>query len=228
MTDLKTEFRGKNALVLGGTGAIGAALTDALGRFMAVEALSRRDNGFDITQEASVAAWAGRLTGPYHLIFNATGALEIEGAAPEKALGALAPEAFLEQVKLNALGPALALKHLSPMLAEGRAIFASLSARVGSIGDNGLGGWYSYRAAKAAQNQLLHTAAIEIGRKRKEAVVVALHPGTVTSDLTRKYLGRHPSGGPAEAAENLIRVLGGLTPEQSGGFFDWKGEPVPW
>ncbi|MEL6125783.1 MAG: SDR family NAD(P)-dependent oxidoreductase [Pseudomonadota bacterium] len=228
MTDLNTEFRGKKALVLGGTGAIGAALTDALGRFMAVEALSRRDNGFDITQEASVAAWAGRLTGPYHLIFNATGALEIEGAAPEKALGALEPEAFLEQVKLNALGPALALKHLSPMLAEGRAIFASLSARVGSIGDNGLGGWYSYRAAKAAQNQLLHTAAIEIGRKRKEAVVVALHPGTVTSDLTRKYLGRHPSVSPAEAAENLIRVLGGLTPEQSGGFFDWKGEPVPW
>ncbi|MEL7276631.1 MAG: SDR family NAD(P)-dependent oxidoreductase [Pseudomonadota bacterium] len=228
MTDLKTEFRGKKALVLGGTGAIGAALTDALGRFMAVEALSRRDNGFDITREASVAAWAGRLTGPYHLIFNATGALEIEGAAPEKALGALEPEAFLEQVKLNALGPALALKHLSPMLAEGRAIFASLSARVGSIGDNGLGGWYSYRAAKAAQNQLLHTAAIEIGRKRKEAVVVALHPGTVTSDLTRKYLGRHPSVSPAEAAENLIRVLGGLTPEQSGGFFDWKGEPVPW
>lgn len=103
-----------------------------------------------------------------------------------------------------------------------------LSARVGSIGDNGLGGWYSYRMAKAALNQLIHTAAIELGRSHKQAVIALLHPGTVATDFTAKYAGNHSTVPPDEAAQNLISVLGGLTPAQSGGFYDWAGQTVPW
>jgi NAD(P)-dependent dehydrogenase (short-subunit alcohol dehydrogenase family) len=121
------------------------------------------------------------------------------------------------------------LKHSVRLLPrEGRAVFAALSARVGSIGDNGFGGWYSYRTAKAALNQMIHTGAIELGRSHREAICVALHPGTVETEFTRKYLGRHPAVPAPEAAENLLRVIAGLQPEDSGGFFDWQGKPVPW
>ncbi len=223
------RYGGGRALVFGGSGGIGGALVDRLGRCMAVETLSRSHNGLDVTVEESLANWAGKLTPGYSVIFDATGALEIDGYAPEKSIAAIEPEGMAAQFALNALGPALLLKHFVPLLAEdGPVLFASLSARVGSIGDNKIGGWISYRAAKAALNQVMHTAAIEIGRKRKEAVVVALHPGTVESDLTRKYLARHKSVTPAEAAENLVTVMGRLTPEQTGGFFDWAGERVEW
>jgi NAD(P)-dependent dehydrogenase (short-subunit alcohol dehydrogenase family) len=223
------KFRGTRALVLGGTGAIGNALVDRLALSMAVESLSRTHNGFDITSEPAVANWAKKINPGLRVIIDATGALEIEGAPPEKSLSRITPDAMMGQFALNAMGPALALKHFVPLLEpQGPVIFASLSARVGSIGDNRLGGWVSYRAAKAALNQILHTAAIEVARKRPEAVVVALHPGTVSSELTRKYLGRHDSVAPSEAAENLINVLSDLTPSDTGGFFDWRGDRVPW
>ncbi|MBB5516732.1 NAD(P)-dependent dehydrogenase (short-subunit alcohol dehydrogenase family) [Rubricella aquisinus] len=225
--DFDARFRGGRALVIGSTGAIGSALIDRFKRVMAVDALSRRENGFDVTEESSVEAWAKRLPEQYQIIFNATGALEIDNHGPEKTIRAIDPEAMAAQFALNAIGPALILKHLSPLLADG-GVFASMSARVGSIGDNGLGGWISYRAAKAAQNQIVHTAAIEIARKKPKAAVVALHPGTVESELTRKYLGRHGSVTPDEAADNLARVIAGLGPEQNGGFFDWKGEVIAW
>jgi NAD(P)-dependent dehydrogenase (short-subunit alcohol dehydrogenase family) len=107
-------------------------------------------------------------------------------------------------------------------------VLAVLTARVGSIGDNRLGGWYSYRAAKAAANQIVHTSAIELARSHRDAIVTALHPGTVQSDLTARYLGRHPAVPPAQAAANLIRVIDGLGPQDSGQFYDWKGDSVPW
>ncbi len=107
-------------------------------------------------------------------------------------------------------------------------MFATLSARVGSIGDNRLGGWIGYRSAKAALNQIVRTAAIEIARKRPDAIVVALHPGTVRTPLTQAYVGRHPAVAPSEAAGNLLMVLDGLTPADTGGFFAWDGKPVPW
>ena len=133
------------------------------------------------------------------------------------------------QFALNAIGPALVLRHAADLLPrEGRSVFAVLTARVGSIGDNRLGGWYSYRAAKAAANQIVHGAAIELGRSHKQAICVALHPGTVQSDLTAKYLGRHPAVPPAEAAENLLTVIGNLKTVDSGGFFDWRGARVEW
>ena len=163
------------------------------------------------------------------MVLIATGALEIDGAGPEKTLRALSPEAFLAQVRLNALGPALVLKHALRLIPrDRRAVMAALSARVGSIGDNGFGGWYSYRASKAALNQLVRTAAIEIARSHPAAVVAALHPGTVVSPLTRKYLGRHPAVEPAIAAARLLDVIDGLAPADTGGFFDHAGKRVPW
>jgi NAD(P)-dependent dehydrogenase (short-subunit alcohol dehydrogenase family) len=107
-------------------------------------------------------------------------------------------------------------------------VFAALSARVGSIGDNRIGGWYAYRAAKAALNQIVHTGAIELARSHRQAVCVALHPGTVATRFTEKYAGRHPTVAPEQAAANLLSVIDGLGPDQTGRFFDWAGTPVPW
>jgi len=220
----------KNAkvLLIGASGGIGSALAVALAE-TDLTALSRSGDGLDLTDEATVAAAAARVDGPFDLIFDATGALEIDGRGPEKALSDIDPAAMAAQFALNAIGPALLLKHFSPKLAKGRrAVFATLSARVGSIGDNRLGGWYGYRASKAALNQIVRGAAIEIGRKRPEAVVLALHPGTVETPLTRRYVGRHPAVAPAEAAQNLLAVIAARGPEDTGGFFAWDGAPIPW
>jgi NAD(P)-dependent dehydrogenase (short-subunit alcohol dehydrogenase family) len=218
------------ALVIGATGAIGAAVASRLeagGRD--VVRLSRSRDGLDITDEERVSQAARAQVGPFELILDATGALEIGGRGPEKALAQIDPGAMAAQFALNAIGPALLLKHFHPLLPrDRRSVFATLSARVGSIGDNRLGGWIGYRAAKAALNQIVRTASIEIARKWPEAIVVALHPGTVRSDLTRSYLGRHPAVSPEEAAGNLIGVLNGLNPADSGGFFAWDGKAIAW
>lgn len=218
------------ALVIGASGGIGSAVVSALGaRGVEVCGLSRRRDGLDVTDEASVAAHLGALEGAFDLVLVATGALEIGGAAPEKSLARLEARAMADQFALNAIGPALVLKHALRLLPKDRrAVFAALSARVGSIGDNRLGGWHSYRAAKAALNQILHGGAIEIARSHPHAICVALHPGTVATDFTAGYLGRHPAVSADEAAQNILSVLGALGPAQSGGFFDWTGEAVAW
>jgi NAD(P)-dependent dehydrogenase (short-subunit alcohol dehydrogenase family) len=221
---------GMRALVIGSSGGIGTALIAALrARGTEVTGLSRSGDGLDLTDETSIARAATALDGPFDLIFDATGALEIDGHGPEKALAQIEPAAMAAQFAVNAIGPALLLKHLHPLLPrEGRAVFATLSARVGSIGDNRLGGWVSYRAAKAAQNQILRCAAIEIARRRPDAVVVALHPGTVATPLTARYAGSHPTVAPEAAAANLLAVLDALTPADSGSFFAWDGKAIPW
>lgn len=218
------------ALVIGASGGIGQALVSALrARGDAVTGLSRSADALDVTDEDSIRAALAGLEPPFDTILVATGALEIAGAEPEKTLRTLDPAALMAQVALNAMGPALVLKHALRLIPRDRpARFAALSARVGSIGDNGLGGWYSYRTAKAALNQLIHTAAIEVARSHPRAVVACLHPGTVATPFTRKYLGRHPAVAPEVAAGNLLRVLDGLTPADSGGFFDWAGKRIPW
>jgi NAD(P)-dependent dehydrogenase (short-subunit alcohol dehydrogenase family) len=223
-------MRAGRALVIGDSGGIGGALAAALARRgAAVEGLSRSRDGLDLCDEASVAAALARLEGPYETILVATGALEIAGARPEKSLAEVTPEGLSAQFRLNALGPLLVLKGALRLLPrQGRSVFGVLSARVGSIGDNRLGGWYGYRAAKAALNQLMRSAAIEIARTHPQAICVCLHPGTVRTDFTRRYLGRHPAVEPGEAAANLLRVIDGLTPEDTGSFHDWKGERVPW
>lgn len=217
------------SLVIGATGGIGAALLARLARHGDVVGLSRSGDGLDVTDEASVARVLGGLSGEFDRIFVATGALEIDGARPEKTLRALEPAAMLAQFALNAMGPALVVKHAVRLMPKGReAKLAVLSARVGSIGDNGLGGWYSYRAAKAALNQLVHTAAIEVARSHPLAVLACLHPGTVASGFAPAYVGNHPTVTPDVAAGHLLAVLEGLTSAQTGGFYDWAGKPVPW
>ncbi|MEM9125814.1 MAG: SDR family NAD(P)-dependent oxidoreductase [Pseudomonadota bacterium] len=220
----------KNALVIGASGGIGTAVCDRLvAQRAAVTRLSRSENGFDLTRPDEVLRLLDRVAGPFDFVLVASGALEINGSAPEKSMRNLSADAMMDQFALNAIGPGLVLSRAHRLLPrKGRSVFAILSARVGSIGDNRLGGWVSYRAAKAAVNQVTHTAAIELARTHPEAICVTLHPGTVKTEFTRKYLGRHPAVEAADAAQNLLNVVAELSPADTGGFFDWAGKPVPW
>lgn len=215
-------------LLIGASGGIGQALGDALSA-TTLTRLSRSQNGLDLTDEASIISAVAGLDGPFEVMIDATGALEIGGYGPEKSLSQIDPAAMAAQFALNATGPALLLKHLLPLLPrKGRAVFASLSARVGSIEDNRLGGWIAYRAAKAALNQVIRTAAIEATRRNPDSIVVALHPGTVETPLTQKYLGRHPAVTPTDAAQKMIQVLQNLRPKDTGGFYDTASKTIPW
>ncbi|WP_430464983.1 SDR family NAD(P)-dependent oxidoreductase [Tabrizicola sp.] len=217
-------------LVIGASGGIGAAvMADYAQNGAEVLGLSRSRDGLDITDEASISEVLGRVSGEFDTVFVATGALELGGVAPEKSLRALTSAAMMQQFQLNAMGPALVLKHSARLLPRNRpARFAALSARVGSIGDNALGGWYSYRAAKAALNQLMHTGAIELTRSHPQSVVVTLHPGHVATPLSVKYGGTLPAVTAEAAAQNLRTVLEALSPAETGGFFDWAGKPIVW
>jgi NAD(P)-dependent dehydrogenase (short-subunit alcohol dehydrogenase family) len=217
------------ALVVGSTGGIGAAMVAALqARGAAVTGLSRAD-GLDVTDEAAVVRALAPLAPPLDLIFVATGALAPPGLGPEKTLRALDPAQLAAQFALNATGPMLVLKHaLRLMPRDSRAVFAALSARVGSIGDNALGGWYSYRASKAALNQMLHTAAIEVARSHPRAVIAALHPGTVDTGFGAAFHKGRATVTAEAAAANLLAVIERLTPAETGGFFDWAGDRIPW
>lgn len=136
---------------------------------------------------------------------------------------------MLAQFMGNTVGPAMVLNHAMRLVPKDRrAAIATLSARVGSIGDNKQGGWYSYRTAKAALNQIVHTSAIELARSHTHSISVALHHDTVQTEFTRKYVGRHPYVPAPEAAQNLLAVIDSLTIAQSGGFYDWAGKVIPW
>ena len=217
-------------LIIGASGGIGAAwAADYAARGAEVTGLSRRSHGLDLTDEASILAALAPLSAPFDRILVATGALELNGTPPEKSLRALDPAALAAQFALNTIGPVLVLKHgLRLMPRSGSPRFAALSARVGSISDNHLGGWYGYRAAKAALNQMLRTAAVEVARSHPQAVLAALHPGHVATPLSLKYGGSLPADPPATAAARLTDVLESLTPAQSGGFFDYAGRAIPW
>ena len=219
----------ERALVVGSSGGIGSALASALeARGVSVTRLSRLIDGMDISDAGSVERAFAKLQGLFDLVIVATGILSAEGGTPEKSLSAIAASDMSHLFTVNAVGPALILKEVPRFLPKsGRSVVAVLSARVGSIGDNQLGGWYSYRASKAAANQITRTAAIELQRKFKECTVVALHPGTVDTAFTAGYPNKDKHD-PATAAHNLMRVIDGLGPEHNGGFFDWRGEAVPW
>ena len=219
------------AVVVGASGGIGAALVEALaGEGVAVTGFARSSAGdarIDLADEASIAAAASRVGTP-DLVIVATGVLHEGGHGPEKALAELDSAWLARQYAVNAIGPALVAKHFLPVMPRaGRAVFAVLSARVGSISDNALGGWYGYRASKAALNQIVRTAAIEQRRRNSSAIVVALHPGTVDTALSA------PSGGPSRerfqpgrAAVQLLDVLDGLRPPDSGKLFAWDGAEI--
>lgn len=246
------------ALVVGASGGLGAALHRRLCsdiRFAQVwgagRGLSNPDDPddraapsdknpsdlvIDITDESSIelaATWMGELArvgSPLRLVIDATGFLHGDGFEPEKSWRQLNAAHMAHSFAVNAIGPALLMKHFLPLLpASGKAVFATLSAKVGSIGDNRLGGWYSYRASKAALNQLVRTAAIELARKQPQAICVALHPGTVATRLSAPFA---KSGlevqTPEAAAERLLAVIDGLTAADSGGFFNHLGQALPW
>jgi len=167
---------------------------------------------------------------PLRLLIDATGLLHGQGLQPEKSWQQLDPVQMAQAFAINAIGPALLMKHFLPLLPlEGRAVFATLSAKVGSIGDNQLGGWYSYRASKAALNQLVRTAAIELRRRQPQALCVALHPGTVATDLSAPFAktGLQVQA-PGHAAARLLGAIDGLQAADSGGFFNHDGSALPW
>jgi len=220
----------ERSLVIGGTGGVGRALVALIGQSGAVVVLGRRtDPPVELTDEASLAHAAAvlRAQGPLARIIDATGALTIDGVGPEKRLADLDPAVLARAFAVNAIGPALLLKHFSGLLPRsGRCVFATLSARVGSIEDNFLGGWYGYRASKAALNQFVRTASVEIARKRPEAVVLALHPGTVRTELSAPFIGPDQGMTAEESASCLLRVMDAAT--QSGMFLDYAGKTIPW
>ena len=232
MKTFGTDYR---ALVIGASGGIGKAFAGLIETDPAsgdLVRLSRSVDGLDITDDASVEA-AARVLGErgqtFDLILCATGALTIAGRGPEKTIRAVEAEAMMAQFALNAVGPALLLRHFSPLLSKDRkAAFALLSARVGSIGDNRLGGWISYRAAKAALNQIVHTAAIEIGRTHPQALVVCLHPGTVATTLSQSYSKGHDRFEPDDSAGRMLAVIDSLDADASGGFFAYDGKSIEW
>lgn len=225
------------AIVIGAAGGIGSALVSRLSaqrRFSGVLGLGRGSSPpLDLTDEASIVAAArhvAALRADLRLMIDASGILHGDGLSPEKTWRELDAAQMGRAFAVNAIGPALLMKHFLPLLPrQGRSVFATLSARVGSIGDNRLGGWYSYRASKAALNQFVRTAAIELGRRQPAALCVALHPGTVATSLSSPFT----KAGldvqtPDQAAGRLLDVIDRLPPGSSGGFFDHRGAPVPW
>ena len=225
---------GYRALVIGASGAIGNALLQQLQSdprcALALGVSRQSEPGLDLLNEASIAHCARSLVGqgPFHLVLDATGALTLNGRGPEKRLDELDATHLLASLQLNAVGPGLLLKHLVPLLASGeRVMWAKLSARVGSIEDNRKGGWYGYRAAKAALNMMLQTAAIEIARRRPMAVVAALQPGTVLSPLSQAFVGDDAMR-PEESAQHLLSVLDDLQPTGRAQFVDHRGQNIPW
>ena len=211
----------KRILIIGASGGIGAALSVAADG--EVIGLSRSADGLDVTDAVAVARVLGDVDGVFDRIIIATGALGV----PEKSMAAMDAIAMADVFAVNAIGPAMVLREVPRLLAPMGRI-AVLSARVGSIGDNRIGGWHSYRASKAALNQIVRGAAIELARTNKGSICVALHPGTVATPFTEKYAGRHRTVSAHEAAANLWRVIEGLLPDQTGGFYDYAGEAIAW
>ncbi len=239
---------GLNVAVIGASGGIGRALVDDFASCPAVAnifALSRSDrlppiakvswHRLDLEDERSISDAASAVkqsAGRLHIVAVATGILYGgEHLQPEKTWRALNAAAMERAFRLNAIGPALVAKHFLPLLAgDCKSVFAALSARVGSIGDNRLGGWHSYRASKAALNMLIRTMSVELARRNPHALCVALHPGTVDTALSRPFQARVPAGrlfSTAQSARYLLTVLDGLRGDDSGRFFAWDGSRIP-
>ena len=226
------------AVVIGASGGIGAAFEATLieeGAFDVVHGYARSRSGaqhLDLEDEDSIAAAAAHVAGGPKptLVIVATGVLHAGGRGPEKALRELDPAWLAKVHAVNAIGPALVAKHFLPIMPNsGRTVFAALSARVGSIADNRLGGWHGYRASKAALNMLVRTLAIEERRRNSRAIVVALHPGTVDTALSRPFQGNVQPGrlfDPERAALQLLDVIEELKPSDSGNLFDFEGEEI--
>ncbi|MFT5449191.1 MAG: NAD(P)-dependent dehydrogenase (short-subunit alcohol dehydrogenase family) [Gammaproteobacteria bacterium] len=246
-----------NALINGASRGIGLALVDALLAEVSVDrvfATARRASiseallaraavdprlqvlDMDSTLESSVsgAAAAIRAATPHiDLVINCAGLLhDGDGLQPEKRLAEVNAANLQRSFAVNAIGPLLIGKHLQGLLHhQRRSVFVNLSARVGSISDNRLGGWHSYRISKAAQNMVTKNLSIELRRRARGIICVALHPGTVDTALSRPFQERVPVNrlfSPERAARHLLDVIGGLKPDDNGGFFAWDGQSIPW
>ena len=228
------------ALVIGSGGGIGAAMLAQLGgdtNFAQAVGLSRKSEvSIDYLDESSIATAAQSIAElcatsnlQLRMLVVATGFLHGEQGQPERSFVNLDPGYLQHVFKINTLGPALVMKHFLPLLPKtGRCVAGFLSARVGSIGDNALGGWYGYRASKAALNQLVKTAAIELTRRNKDSICASLHPGTVATDLSQPFAKAGLNVRPAfEAATDLLNVLAGLIPGDTGCLIDYQGKKLP-
>lgn len=227
------------ALVFGASGGVGAALVSELAanpRVADVHAASRQATApwrFTLEDEASIAAvaTAAASAGPLDLVIVATGMLHEAGLQPEKSWRSLDPSALARSFAINAIGPALIAKHTLGLLRrDAKAVFACLSARVGSLEDNRLGGWHAYRASKAALNMLLRNFAIELQQRNPRAVCVALHPGTVDTRMSRPFQSAVPADKlftPERSARAVLKVIDRLTPADSGRVWAWDGQPIP-
>ncbi len=230
---------GKSAVIFGANGGIGSAIADALeadSRFDRIVRFSRSDTSpvrVDLTSEANIrdaAEWIGDRQIAPSMVFVATGLLHDGEHGPEKSLRQLDPDWLMKNYQVNTIGPALIAKHFLPLMDRKEAAkFAVLSARVGSISDNRLGGWYGYRASKAALNMMIRNLSIEWSRKHDQSVIVALHPGTVDTGLSEPFQNNVPAGklfDTARAARQLLDVLEALGPAQTGKFFAWDGSEI--
>ena len=218
------------SVVIGASGGIGAALADRLelAGYQVIRVARATSPGLDLLDESSIARTAASIGTDLDLVVDATGFLHDARFKPEKSLREIDPTHLAYSFAINAIGPALLLKHFSPLLArDRRAVFATLSARVGSISDNHLGGWYSYRASKAALNQLVRTAAIELARTHRQAICVALHPGTVATELSAPFAKANLEvQAPTQSAARMLAVIDGLTPADTGQLFDHLGARI--
>ena len=231
MSLIPNSFR---TLVIGSSGTIGSAFMELLENDPAcseVIGINRSSaNPIDYQDLTTIEGAAKALAdqAPFQLIINTIGILHSSEWMPEKKLDDLNPEQLQTLMQINAIGPGLTMKHFSKLLDPAGSVMATLSAKVGSIEDNRLGGWYSYRASKAALNMLIKTASIEFTRTKPHTALVALHPGTVNSRLSKPFKGEQIGRPPLDAAQDMLNVLLSLSKEDSGPFISYSGERLPW
>ena len=224
------EYSGR-ALVFGASGGIGQAfsrfLEDKLGSENVVK-VSRSFDGFDISDEEKILKFSESIEGSFNLIINAIGVLQATEEGPEKTINVVKQKSMIDMMTINAIGPALLLKNFSKKLDKTKfSVFVNLSARVGSITDNRLGGWISYRASKAALNQIIKTSSIEINRRNKNAICVGLHPGTVKTRFTEKFQNTTETISPEESVEMMMKVVENLSVDDNGYCFAYDGKVIP-
>ena len=224
------EYSGR-ALVFGASGGIGQAfsrfLENKLGSENVVK-ISRSFDGFEISDEEKIFKLSESIEGSFNLIINATGVLQTTEEGPEKTINVVKQKSMIDMMTINAIGPALLLKNFSKKLDKTKfSVFVNLSARVGSITDNSLGGWISYRSSKAALNQIIKTSSIEINRRNKNAICVGIHPGTVKTRFTEKFQNTTETISPDESVKMMMKVVENLSVDDNGYCFAYDGKVIP-
>ena len=224
------EYSGR-ALVFGASGGIGQAFSRFLENKLGSENVvnvSRSFDGFEISDEEKILKFSESIEGSFNLIINATGVLQTTEEGPEKTINVVKQKSMIDMMTINAIGPALLLKNFSKKLDKTKfSVFVNLSARVGSITDNRLGGWISYRSSKAALNQIIKTSSIEINRRNKNAICVGLHPGTVKTSFTEKFQNTTETISPEVSVEMMMKVVENLSVDDNGYCFAYDGKVIP-